>query len=127
MLADARLSFASLKTVGTPRRLALIVEDLADRQPDMVEENRGPSVAIAFDENHNPTKAAQGFARGQGIDPSELIERDNYVYAHIKKEGQTAQIILANLLPELIQSLQFPKSMKFPGGRKCRSSPSKRL
>ena len=79
----------------------------------MVEENRGPSVAIAFDENHNPTKAAQGFARGQGIDPSELIERDNYVYAHIKKEGQTAQIILANLLPELIQSLQFPKSMKW--------------
>lgn len=113
MLADARLSFASLKTVGTPRRLALIVEDLADRQPDLVEENRGPSVAIAFDENHNPTKAAQGFARGQGIHPSELIERDNYVYAHIKKEGQTAQVILVNLLPELIQSLQFPKSMKW--------------
>ena len=65
---DLRLSYDNVKTMGTPRRLALIVEGLAENQEDLSKENRGTAVNIAFDADGNPTKAAQGFARGQGID-----------------------------------------------------------
>ena len=69
---ENRIAFGSIRTLGTPRRTALIVKDLAEKQEDVSSENRGPSVQIAFDADGNPSKAAQGFARGQGIDPKEI-------------------------------------------------------
>ena len=80
-LRDQRLSYENLRTIGTPRRAALIVTGLAERQEDVSTETRGPSVAIAFAAAGNLTKAGEGFARGQGIAPSALIQRDGYVYA----------------------------------------------
>ena len=62
---ENRIAFKAVRTLGTPRRTALLVEGLAEKQEDVASENRGPSVKIAFDAEGNPTKAAQGFARGQ--------------------------------------------------------------
>ena len=113
MFAERRLSYGGLRTLGTPRRTALIVTGLAERQADVSTETRGPSIAIAFDAQGNPTKAGAGFARGQGIDPSALIQRDGYVYASVHEKGAETAQILAELLPALIRALPLPNSMRW--------------
>ena len=112
-LRDQRLSYENLRTIGTPRRAALIVTGLAERQEDVSTETRGPSVAIAFDAAGNLTKAGEGFARGQGIDPSALIQRDGYVYASVHEKGAETARLLTELLPELIRSIPLPNSMRW--------------
>jgi len=75
MLKDQRLSFQSARTLGTPRRLTLVVEGLATQQTSMVKEAMGPSKAVAFDPAGQPTRAATGFAAGQGVTVQELALR----------------------------------------------------
>ena len=111
--AEHRLAYESLRTIGTPRRAALLVTGLAERQEDVSTETRGPSVAIAFDAEGNPTKAGAGFARGQGIEPSALIRRDGYVYASVHEKGAETAQLLAELLPELIRAIPLPNSMRW--------------
>ena len=113
MFAERRLAYESLRTIGTPRRTALLVTGLAERQEDVSTETRGPSVAIAFDAEGNPTKAGAGFARGQGIEPSALIQRDGYVYASVHEKGAETAQLLAELLPELIRAIPLPNSMRW--------------
>ena len=113
MFAERRLAYESLRTIGTPRRAALLVTGLAERQEDVSTETRGPSVAIAFDAEGNPTKAGAGFARGQGVEPSELIQRDGYVYAAVHEKGAETAQLLAELLPELIRAIPLPNSMRW--------------
>ena len=113
MFAERRLAYESLRTIGTPRRAALLVTGLAERQEDVSTETRGPSVAIAFDAEGNPTKAGAGFARGQGIEPSALIQRDGYVYASVHEKGAETAQLLAELLPELIRAIPLPNSMRW--------------
>ena len=113
MFAERRLAYESLRTIGTPRRVALLVTGLAERQEDVSTETRGPSVAIAFDAEGNPTKAGAGFARGQGIEPSALIQRDGYVYASVHEKGAETAQLLAELLPELIRAIPLPNSMRW--------------
>ena len=110
-LNDAHLPFESIATYGTPRRLALIVTGLADISADISERHKGPSASIAYDTEGNATKAAIGFARGKGIDVADLVVEDGYIYAETKTAGVPAKNIVADLLPELIHSLNFPKSM----------------
>lgn len=110
-LNDAHLPFESIATYGTPRRLALIVTGLADTSADISERHKGPSASIAYDTEGNATKAAIGFARGKGIDVADLVVEDGYIYAETKTAGIPAKNIVADLLPELIHSLNFPKSM----------------
>lgn len=110
-LNDAHLPFESIVTYGTPRRLALIVTGLADTSADISERHKGPSASIAYDTEGNATKAAIGFARGKGIDVADLVVEDGYIYAETKTAGVPAKNIVADLLPELIHSLNFPKSM----------------
>lgn len=112
-LEENRLEFGEIKTLGTPRRIALMVKDLSDTSKDVKEEHKGPAVKIAFDENHNPTKAAAGFARGKGIAPENLIEKDGYVYAIVEKKGESTVEILKELLPNLATSLNFPNHMRW--------------
>ena len=113
LLAEHRLGYEGLRTIGTPRRSALLVTGLAERQEDVSTETRGPSVDIAFDAEGNPTKAGAGFARGQGIDPAELIQRDGYVYASVHEKGAETATLLAELLPELIRAIPLPNSMRW--------------
>ena len=110
---ELRLAYEDIRTIGTPRRTALLVRGLAEQQPDVSTQHRGPSVQIAFDGDGNPTKAAQGFARGQHIDPKDLVTQDGYVYAMVHEAGRKTTDILAQLLPDLICGLSFPNNMRW--------------
>ncbi|MBP2649672.1 MAG: Glycyl-tRNA synthetase beta subunit [Firmicutes bacterium] len=112
-LDERRITYSEVKTYGTPRRMTLMVRDIAEKQSDRESENKGPSLKIAFDDKGAPTKAAQGFARGQGVEVNQLIEKDGYVYAIVNEFGREVQDILPELLPEIITSLNFPKSMRW--------------
>ena len=110
-LNDAHLPFESIATYGTPRRLALIVKGLGDTSAEISERHKGPSASIAYDADGNPTKAAIGFARGKGLDVSDLVVEDGYIYAETKTAGVPAKDIVTDMLPQLITGLNFPKSM----------------
>lgn len=106
-----RISYDGIRTLGTPRRTALIVEGLAEQQADLSRENRGPAAGIAFDAEGKPTKAAQGFARGQGIKAEELVVRDGYVYATVHEAGGRTADLLGETLAGLVNGLSFPNNM----------------
>lgn len=110
-LNDAHLPFESIATYGTPRRLALIVKGLADTSAEISERHKGPSASIAYDADGNATKAAIGFARGKGLDVTDLVVEDGYIYAETKTAGVPAKDIITDMLPQLITGLNFPKSM----------------
>jgi len=117
LLKDQRLAFQSAQTLGTPRRLTLVVEGLATEQTSMVKEAMGPSKTVAFDPAGQPTKAATGFASGQGVAVQELqirrTPKGEYLYAVKQEQGRPANIVLKELLPQLIAKLTFPKAMKW--------------
>lgn len=108
---ELRIEYKNIKTLGTPRRSALLVEGLAEQQADLSKENRGPAVNIAFDADGNPTKAAQGFARGQGVKPEELVTKDGYVYAMVHEKGGQTVDLLGDTLKSLVDGLNFPNNM----------------
>jgi glycyl-tRNA synthetase len=116
-LAEARLDYESLRALGTPRRLALLVEGLAPRQRPVEELVKGPPVRAAFDSAGRPTKAAEGFAAKQGVSVADLqvqaMDGGEYVVASKREEGRPAAEILSTFLPNLIASLRFGKSMRW--------------
>jgi glycyl-tRNA synthetase len=116
-LSDARLSYDDVQVLGTPRRLVVLVKGLAPAQADVQQTVKGPPADRAFDEQGQPTKAALGFAKAQGMAVSELQEREydgkNYVVALKTEQGQPAATVLAEILPKLIASLRFAKSMRW--------------
>ena len=110
-LQELRLDHGDVQVFGTPRRMAVLVRNLTEQQEDRESENKGPSVRIAFDTEGKPTKAAQGFARGQGVDVNDLVEKDGYVYAQIHEQGKATAELLPDLLLEMLHKLNFPKNM----------------
>lgn len=116
-LAGLRLQHGDIKMLATPRRQTILVENLAPRQDDLEEIARGPSAKIAFDADGNPTKAAQGFARGKGVDVSALrvqeMDGGQYVVATIRTQGRPAAEVLAESLPDFIRAIPFGKSMRW--------------
>ena len=116
-LTQARLPFREIKTVGTPRRLALLAFDLEAVQTDQEEIIIGPPRSAAFGEEGQPTKVALGFARAKGVPVEELalLETPKGVYLGLKKKitGRAAVQVLADLLPRLILDLAFPKTMRW--------------
>ncbi|MBD3879496.1 MAG: glycine--tRNA ligase subunit beta [Quinella sp. 1Q5] len=112
-LTEARIDFGEVKTLGTPRRLALLIDDVAATQADVEEEKRGMSSKIAFDADGNPTKAAIGFAKKNKVRPEDLITRDGYIYAVIRERGKPSAEILKTLLPKLVCDLNFPNNMRW--------------
>jgi len=117
LFENQRLAFQSARTLGTPRRLTLVVEGLATQQTSMVKETMGPSKAVAFDQAGQPTRAATGFAAGQGVAVQELQIRQTpkgeYLFAVKQEQGRPAKVVLGELLPQLIAKLSFPKAMKW--------------
>ncbi|MGQ9803587.1 MAG: glycine--tRNA ligase subunit beta [Anaerolineae bacterium] len=117
LLAEARLDYEALRVLGTPRRLALLVEGLSPHQRPLEEVVKGPPTRVAFDAEGNPTPAAQGFARRQGVDVADLQVREmdggQYVVAIRRVEGRPAPEVLMELLPRLIAGLRFPMSMRW--------------
>ena len=112
-LQEARIPFGSLKVYGTPRRMAFLASEVADQQQDMTTESKGPALKIAFDAEGKPTRAAQGFARGQGVDVADLVQRDGYVYAVKHLAGQKTVDLLPGILDDILHSLNFPKTMRW--------------
>lgn len=116
-LEQARLEFGEVTTLATPRRLALAVTGLPAVQPDAESTALGPARNIAFDAASNPTKAAEGFARGQGVPVSALTlvstDKGDYVAAVKKESGRPTPDLLAELLPRLISAIPFRKSMRW--------------
>lgn len=108
-----RVQVGSVAALGTPRRLTLIVRDMATNQADKQSKNKGPSVKVAFDAEGQPTKAATGFARSQGISADQLIVENDYVYAIVEEKGGQVVELLPQLLTQLISGLNFPKTMRW--------------
>jgi glycyl-tRNA synthetase beta chain len=112
-----RVGFEKIEAVGTPRRLALVAFGVAARQEDLVREKVGPAKSVAFDGDGKPTRAAHGFAKGQGVKVSELtvIETDKgeYVCARKREQGKPTEEIFAQMLPQIITSIPFPKTMRW--------------
>jgi len=115
--SNRRIEHGNIKAMATPRRLCLCVANLANRQEDQVIEKIGPAKRVAFDENGNPTKAATGFAAGQGIDVSEIeiivTEKGEYICARKKIAGEDTKTLLPDLLKKFILSIPFKKSMRW--------------
>ena len=120
LLAEHRLTAASVRTLGTPRRLTLVIEGLAERQADIRREVVGPPRAVAFDAEGKPTKAAEGFARAQNLPVENLeirsLDRGEYVVAIQEERGANTREVLSKLLPKLITLLSFPKFMRWGEG-----------
>ncbi len=112
-----KLVFAGLRTYGTPRRLALVVEQLAERQEDSREELLGPSKQAAFDDQGKPTRAAEGFARSKGVtvDYLSLVATPKGEYLQLVRQvaGVATETVLPELLKEILAELSFAKSMKW--------------
>ena len=110
-LAERHIPHGVVKVYATPRRVALLINDVAERGEDVHETHKGPSVSIAYDADGNATKAAIGFARGKGLDVSELKVVDGYIFADTTTAGLDTKEVLSDVLPSLITGLSFPKSM----------------
>ncbi|EFG56343.1 glycine--tRNA ligase subunit beta [Lactobacillus amylolyticus] len=115
-LKENGLKFKDIKTYSTPRRLTILVEDLAEKQDDIDEVKKGPAKKIAQDADGNWTKAAQGFARGQGITTDDIyfeeLKGTEYAYVHVQKEGKKASDILLGM-SDIIKDMTFPTKMRW--------------
>ncbi|BAJ62907.1 glycine--tRNA ligase subunit beta [Anaerolinea thermophila] len=127
LLDELRLSHGEVKVMGTPRRLAVLVENLSPAQPDRTTVVKGPPAARAFDAQGQPTKAAEGFARSRGLDVSALkvqeIDGGQYVVAEVFEKGRSAVDVLSEALPDLIASLRFDKTMRWNASQVAFSRP----
>lgn len=116
-LTEARIAHGRIRTYATPRRLAISIADVAERQEARTEEVLGPPERVAFDTGGGPTIAAQKFAEKVGLSISELkvVEtgKGRYLAATVRDKGQPTRTILAQLLPEIILSTPFPKTMRW--------------
>lgn len=125
-LQDARIAFGEVETFGTPRRLILYIREVVPNQTDIVREVRGPAANVAYDAQGNPTPAAIGFARKQGVDVHTLevvsTPQGDYVMAKVFERGKPTPEVAASVFPEAIRSLTFPKMMRWGDGnlRFCR-------
>ncbi len=116
-LDEARLHHGEVHIWGTPRRLVILIEEVAPRQDDEERTVKGPPARIAFDDEGKPTRAALGFARSQGV-PVEALQvaevgGGRYVVATVRTEGRPTAELLAELAPRWIAALRFPKSMRW--------------
>jgi glycyl-tRNA synthetase len=116
-LQGLRLGFEDVQVLGTPRRLMVLVRGLAANQPDEERVVKGPPADFAFDKQGQPTKAALGFAKAQGVDVTALHKRDyegkSYVVAVRAERGRPTATVLAETLPKWIAGIKFAKSMRW--------------
>lgn len=129
-LSDARLAPASIdavQTFATPRRLSLLIANLPARQPDAQFEVRGPNVKAAFDANNAPTKAALGFAAKNGVPVENLVVVGDYVTATRHEAGKPTGEVLAQIIPDVLKALTFPKFMRWGTGTYRFGRPLRRL
>ncbi|KAG9144168.1 hypothetical protein Leryth_021484 [Lithospermum erythrorhizon] len=117
LLEKQRLGYGEVQTYGTPRRLVVHVQNLGAKQTENEVEARGPPVSKAFDQDGNPTKAAEGFCRRNSVALDSLYKRTEgkteYVYARVTEPARYALEVLSEELPGVLAKLSFPKSMRW--------------
>jgi len=117
LLTENRIEFEDIKVYGAPRRLAVEIIGLSEFQKQEVNEIKGPPKNIAFDEEGNPTKAAEGFARSQNLEVNDLVERDTdrgiYLYAVIERERAQTKDLLKDIYKRLITEVNLPITMRW--------------
>lgn len=120
-LTDADITFDSMKAFAAPRRLAIQIEGISDKQPDRTEQKRGPAIKAAFDSDGNPTRAAMGFAKGLGIEASELTtintDKGDYVGFEQTISGQATTELLPAIFQTALDSLPIAKRMRSGASR----------
>jgi len=120
LLTASLIEHGSIQGYATPRRLALFIENVVEGQKDRVVESIGPPKKIAYDDSGAPTKAATGFARSLNIDVADLkivkTDRGEYLSATVEEKGRSTEEVLSESIPQLISSLQLPKSMRWGNG-----------
>lgn len=120
-LNEAEISFDSIKAFAAPRRLALQIQGISDKQPDRSEQKRGPAIKAAFDAEGNPTRAAMGFAKGLGIEASQLItintDKGDYVGYEQVIHGQATTELLAAIFQTALDNLPIAKRMRSGASR----------
>ena len=125
-LTEARLSYGRIACTSTPRRLAVIVHDLAAAAPDLEEERKGPPAGQAFKDGV-PAQAAIGFAKRCGIEPEQLQVKDTpkgaFVFATVLERGRTATDLLTEWIPQWIAGLQGRRFMRWGDGESRFSRP----
>lgn len=116
-LAEARLAYSDLKVWGTPRRFALLVKDLDVLQEDISVEVKGPAEKSAYDAEGKPSKALEGFCKGQGVSLSDVFVKElngvPYVYAMKHSAGKATAELLPPMLMDCVQKIYFPKPMRW--------------
>ena len=112
-LETNHINFGDINVLATPRRLTVIINDLADAQPDSEKVFKGPIKKIAYDENGNLTKAGEGFAKKNGINPDDLYVEDDYVYAKVFTKGKDTKSILVENISNLVLKLQGSHFMRW--------------
>ncbi len=116
-LRESMIGHGEIKTFGTPRRLILAASDVEATQQSREIEKAGPPKAQAYDAEGNPTKAAIGFARSQGVDVADLVvvetSRGEQVAVRKTEKGRTSREVLSEIVPSFIERIPFPKSMRW--------------
>ena len=116
-LKEARLPHGEVRVLWTPRRLALLIEGLPERQEDRVEELRGPAASVGLDEAGTPTQAAIGFAKKHGASPDQLVRKKvgerEYLFLTVRTPGRPTREVLLEILPEAVRGIPCSKSMRW--------------
>lgn len=110
---ENKLDYKDINVLATPRRLAIIVDGLAEKQPDEEKILKGPIKKVAYDESGNLSKAGQGFAGKCGGSESDLFVQDDYLHAKVFSKGKITTELLQENVPQLILKLQGPYFMRW--------------
>ncbi len=126
-LADTRLAHGAIEVVGTPRRIVVTVRDVAAREPDAQTLRKGPKVAAAYDAGGAPTKAAQGFARGQKVDVRDLeraeFDGTEHVAVRVDQPGRGVLDVLGGIVAEVVEGLRADRNMRWSDPQLAYSRP----
>ena len=117
LLKSSSLAYESLEVKGTPRRVVVFVRNLQTKQSDCISQVRGPPLRIALDESGNPTRAALGFLKKQGVTDESSIEynrNEGYMYATVERKGKNAIEVLSEAIEEqVLKKISFTKTMRW--------------
>lgn len=125
-LADARIESTGVTVWVAPRRIAMLAAGLPDERPGRTQSVRGPAASAAFDDSGAPTRAAEGFAKRHGMDPSALVVREQdgreFVFAEVDEPGAPTDDLVPEVANRLLSGLRFPKAMRWGDGTGLRFS-----
>lgn len=120
-LQEANISYDRLKAMAAPRRLAIIIEGISEKQPDRIEQKRGPALKAAYDSEGKPTRAAEGFARGLGVDVNDLMtietDKGDYIGYELTVKGQLTTELLPDIFQNALDNLPIAKRMRSGASR----------